>query len=406
MIAYDLDSIKNQKKTLRPKIVVLGVGGAGGNAINTINKNDIKNIECIALNTDIQALENVNSKYKIQIGTQISQGMGTGANPEIGRIAAEEDINSIIEIIDTADIVFLIGGLGGGTGSGAMPVIAKILQERQILSIAIVTKPFVFEGSRRMQVAQNALNKIEELADTLIVIPNQKLFDCEEEENISLKDAFEEVNKVIVNCIKAVSETIYGSGHVNVDFADVKTTMTRMGKAMIGMGSASGENRAKKAIESVLSSPLLEHTSLKGAHSILLNISGGEDLTLNEMNIIAGYIYDQAHPDAHIIVGSNIKNEEDDSLTLTLIATGFEDQIKTRNAHKHNSYSTYSNNYSQNTSYNNFQQNYKNNINSAPINNTYNDKNITNQNQTTESQNNIDVPAFFRKINNEQQNIK
>jgi len=418
MITYDLDFILT--KQIRPKITVLGIGGAGGNAINAIIAKNIKNISCIAINTDLQALENVNAQNKIQIGIQTAQGMGTGANPEIGRIAAEEDIQKIIESIDASDIVFLIGGLGGGTASGAIPVIARMLQEKQILSIAVVTKPFVFEGSRRANVCNASMQKIEEYIDTLIVIPNQKLFESDLSESIPLMEAFEKVNESIVDSIKAVSETIYSHGHINVDFADVKATMTRMGKAIIGIGKSSGENRAEKAIENAISSPLLELASLKGARSILLNISGNKTLSLSEMNIIAGYIHDEVHPDAHIILGSSIKEEYGDELTLTLIATGFEDQ-KIKTSQRSSLYNGYSVGGIQ-QNYNKYNTNMQNNIN-QPVNQGnlyngnsygYNNQELNNQNnindknnmnlqnnkvQNTNQQNFIDIPAFFRKNN-------
>jgi cell division protein FtsZ len=420
MITYDLDYI--QAKQIRPKITILGVGGAGGNAINAIIAKNIKNITCVAINTDLQALENINIQNKIQIGIQTAQGMGTGANPEVGRIAAEEDIQKIIESIDQSDIVFLIGGLGGGTASGAIPVIARMLQEKQILSIAVVTKPFIFEGSRRAHVCQAAIQKIEEYIDTLIVIPNQKLFESDTSDSIPLMEAFERVNEVIVDSIKAVSDTIYSHGHINVDFADVKTTMTRMGKAIIGIGKASGEKRAEKAIEKAIASPLLELASLKGARSILLNISGNKTLSLSEMNIIAGYIHDEVHPDAHIILGSSIKEEYEDELTLTLIATGFEDH-KVKTSQRNNIYSGYSvggiqQNYNKyNTNMNNpgnnnighgnmyntmnygyVNQDLTNNQNNISEKNNINSQNNKQQNATQQN-NFIDIPAFFRKNN-------
>ena len=337
---YDIDAM--MKVDIRPKITVIGIGGAGGNMLNAIVKEGINNINYIALNTDFQALSNVNVEDKIVLGSSLTAGMGTGANPEIGKIAIEENIDLVLEKISDSDIVFLLAGLGGGTGSGVLPLLAKILQEKQILSIALVTKPFFFEGSRRMQVAQQAILKIEEYVDTLIIIPNQKLFESNTAQDISLCVAFDKINTLMVDSIKAVTETIFSPGHINVDFADIKTTMSKMGRAVIGIGRGSGEKRATEAIQGAINSPLLENNSLKGARSILLNIHGDDSLSLQEMNIIAGFVHDEAHPEAHIIVGSSInKVRDDNSITLTIIATGFEDQLKTRiqnknNIHMHN----------------------------------------------------------------------
>lgn len=425
MIVFDNDYyIENSiEQTIRPKITVLGLGGAGGNALNTIANQNIKNLSCFALNTDIQALKNIKNAKTIQLGINTTAGMGTGANPEIGKISAEEDLEKIIECIGDSDIVFLIAGLGGGTGSGALPVIARVLQEKQILSIGIVTKPFSFEGLRRANVANAALQKVEEYLDTLIVIPNQKLFEKENSEEIKVKDAFEDVNNVIANSIRAVTDTINNTGHINVDFADIKTTMTRMGRALIGIGKSAGENRAVEAIDNALLSPLIENTSLKGARSVLINIQGDDSISLKELNTVASYIQEQVHPEAHIIIGSSIGNafsQNKDELILTIIATGFEDQIKTRTANRYNNIYGYSSNvytppqnkyqnpYSQQNSFSNnnssqqnqsFQNNYKeneNNINPSVQNSGINNK----------QQNNLEIPTFLRKqnINNSQTN--
>jgi cell division protein FtsZ len=406
MVCYDTDFIS--PLTIRPKITVLGIGGAGGNTINAIIKQHINNIYCAALNTDAQALDHVICETKLQLGCSTSNGLGTGANPEIGRLAAEEEIEKIIGLVHDSDIVFLIAGLGGGTGSGALPVIARMLQEHQILSIAIVTKPFLFEGSRRMNVAQNALQKVEEYVDTTMVIPNQKLFEQDNSQEIPLMQAFEKINTVIVDCIKAVADTIFNPGHINVDFADMKTTMTRMGRAVIGIGKASGANRAQEVIEKTLNSPLLEHTTLKGARSILLNIHGNHSLTLHEMNTIAGFVHEQAHPDAHIIVGSSISENMQDELQLTMIATGFEDfSQKNKPINRNAPHQNYYNNYQQKPIINNQNQHYNQKQQSyyqpqQPSQSSY-DSQYTTQKQdivTTQAHaNNIEVPTFFRKNN-------
>lgn len=330
MIKFDMN-FSEERIRVKPKIVILGIGGAGGNMLQSVSESGIMHVELVALNTDIQALETLQIENKIVLGESLTSGMGTGANPDVGKVAVEENIDQILEIIADSDIVFLLAGLGGGTGSGALPVLARILQEKQILSVALVTRPFFFEGGRRMQVAQTALQKIEEIVDTLIVIPNQKLFESENSENISLVAAFNRINSVVVDCVKAVTNTIFSPGHINVDFADIKTTMTRMGKAVIGIGKGNGEKRAFDAIQNALSCPLLEHNSLKGARSILLNIHGDDTLSLQEMNIIASYVHDEVHPEAHIIVGNSLKKGSgNDEVSLTIIATGFEDQLKSR----------------------------------------------------------------------------
>lgn len=396
-------------------IKILGIGGAGGNAVENLLDEKFNGVECCVLNTDIQALSKNKVENKIQLGCKSIGGIGTGANPEIGKMAAEEDIELILSLVDDADIVFLVGGLGGGTGSGAIPIIAKILQERQILSIALVTKPFLFEGSRRMNTAQEALEKLEHLVDTLIIIPNQKLFEADKENYTPLIEAFGMVNRVICNCIKTVIDTIQNTGNINVDFADIKTTLTRMGKAVMSIGKASGESRAENAINSAVSSPLLEHTSLKGARSILLNISGDKTLSLHEMSIIAGYVHDQAHPEAHIIVGSVISEIPTEELSVTIIATGFDDPLKTRNINKQGPFYNSFNGYSQsqqampylNKTYTRENKNIED----------FSQKNYTgvnnyakaakplsqNNNQSNNEENsNIEIPAIFRKLMHDQ----
>ncbi len=404
MIMYDIDAVT--QVDVRPKITVIGIGGAGGNMLNAIVKEGLSNVKYIALNTDFQALSNVNVEDKIVLGASLTGGMGTGANPEIGKLAIEENLDQVLEKINDSDIVFLLAGLGGGTGSGVVPMLAKILQERQILSIAIVTKPFLFEGSRRMQVAQQAIMKIEEYIDTLIIIPNQKLFECDGMQDISLCDAFNKINSLMVDSIRAVTDTIFSPGHINVDFADIKTTMSKMGRAVIGIGRGTGEKRAVDAIGNAITSSLLENNSLKGARSILMNIHGDESLSLQEMNIIAGFVHDEAHPEAHIIVGSSInKNKEDDSITLTIIATGFEDQLKTRiqnknNIHLHNqSQMHYQSSMQKQNFYN------QHGINNAAINQGFfhgntSDKNVDlQQKQGDNFSKNIDIPTYLRNQN-------
>jgi cell division protein FtsZ len=393
MIMYDTES-----KTLQmgPKITVIGVGGAGGNAINTITKQNIKNIECIAVNTDLQALESVSCNKKLQIGIQTTNGMGTGSNPEIGRASAEESIEKILESVKYSDIVFLVAGLGGGTGSGALPIIAHALQEQQILTVGIVTKPFMFEGARRMSIATNSLECIEDFIDTLIVVPNQKLFEMENAENTTLQDAFESINLVITDCIKAVSETIYNTGNINVDFADIKSIMTGMGRAVIGIGKGKGENRAQDAIDSAITSKFLENTSLKGTRSILVNISCDSTLSLQEMNLIASYMHEKANSDAHIIIGSTISENASDELTLTIIATGFEDQMRKKSYINKNPY------LSKPKQQNRFFQQQPNESNMQKHFNEGHHQQQEYQQQKTQElsiQQDLDIPAFLRRNN-------
>ena len=404
MIKFDTDQVNHVNHLyphMKPKITIIGIGGAGGNMLQAVFDAKITPLTLVALNTDFQALETLNIPKKLVLGASLTSGMGTGANPEVGKIAVEENIEEIVSIVSDSDIVFLLGGLGGGTGSSVLPVIARILQEKQILSVALVTKPFFFEGARRMQVAQAALQKIEEIVDTHIVIPNQKLFDSGDLENISLVDAFSKINTVVVGCIKAVTETIFFPGHINVDFADIKTTMTRMGKAVMGVGKGIGEKRAFEAIQAALACPLLEHNSLKGARSILLNIHGDKSLSLQEMNIIATYVHDEVHPDAHIIVGNSLKsNSEENSVTLTIIATGFEDQLKSRLQNKAAiNYSPQG--YYPNTQTNN---NFKTGVQQAMASSfhhgqSFSEKNPEVQRFTDNSAKNLDIPTFFRNQN-------
>lgn len=321
MIAFD-DG--NNCKNLSAKIKVLGVGGAGNNTVNSMLKHEYdSNIEFIIANTDAQALEASEAKTKIQLGVKLTKGLGSGANPEIGKRAAEEDLDKILEVVDEADIVFLAAGMGGGTGSGALPVIAKALKEHNILTIAIVTKPFVFEGKRRTKVAENSIKELHNHVDTLIVVPNQKLLDLVGE-NIPMIEAFEMINDILYQSVKGISYIITKSGHINVDFADLKVIMKDMGRAVMGTGRATGTSRAIQATREAISSPLLENMNISGAKGVLLNISGGPSLSLQEIHEAASVIYEQADEDANIIIGSVIDSTMNDDVIVTVIATGCE----------------------------------------------------------------------------------
>ncbi len=312
-------------------IKVLGVGGAGSNMVNTmiqsgiINGADYNSIEFIVANTDAQSLRISRAPVNIQLGVKSTKGLGAGANPELGRRAAEEDIEKIIEAVRDADVVFLLGGLGGGTGSGALPVIAKALRDQDILSIGAFTKPFTFEGKRRLKVAQESLDLLEQIIDTLIVIPNQNLIDLVDKK-VSLMNAFGMINDILNQLIKAIGDIIIRPGHINVDFADVKTIMKQKGYSVISTGKAAGENRALDAAMLAISSSMLDNAQIAGARYVLLNISGNSTLGLHEVSTAASVIYEQAHEDATIIVGTAFDEKLEKDLMVTVIASGFAKQ--------------------------------------------------------------------------------
>jgi cell division protein FtsZ len=325
MIELELD----KKKQLVPavSIKVIGVGGAGGNTINSMIAADTENIEFIAANTDAQALDLSKADHAIQLGIKSTKGLGTGANPELGKRAAEEDIEKVMELLADADIVFLTGGLGGGTGSGGLPVVARALKEKGILTVAVVTKPFLFEGKRRAKLAEESLERLKKEVDTLLVIPNQKLLEVVDK-HVSMIDAFAMINDVLNRSVKGIADIIAKPGHINVDYADVRAIMKDMGLAVMGTGKASGENRAEQAALEAITSPLLENMSINGARSVLLNISGGANLGLHEINAAASVIYEQAEEQANIILGSVINPELTDEVVVTVIATGFDQQAR------------------------------------------------------------------------------
>lgn len=304
------------------RIKVIGVGGGGGNTINSMIDAQFHGIEFIAANTDAQALMLSKAPLKIQLGVKSTKGLGTGANPDLGKRAAEEDLSALMEHLEDANIVFLTGGLGGGTGSGALPVLARALKEKNILSIAVVTKPFDFEGKKRAQVAFDAIQLLKKEVDTLLIIPNQKLLNVVDK-HVSMIDAFAMINSILSQSVKGISDIISKPGHINVDFADVRTIMKDMGLAVMGTGRACGIDRAAQAAQQAIASPLLENMSIKGAKGVLLNISGGPDLALYEISDAAEIITQEAHPDANIIVGSVIDPTLTDEIIVTVIATGF-----------------------------------------------------------------------------------
>lgn len=303
-------------------IKVIGVGGAGGNTVDSIIASGCKNIGFITVNTDAQALEQSQAEHKLQIGVKATKGLGTGTDPELGRRSAEEDLDKILEAVGDADIAFLVGGMGKGTGSGALPVVAHALKDQGILTIAVVTKPFVFEGKHRARVADTAIESLKKTVDTLIIIPNQKLLDLVGN-NVPMIDAFSIINEVLSQSITGISDIITKPGHINVDFADVRAIMKDMGLAIMGTGRASGANRAREAATAAISSPILENMDIEGAQGVILNITGGKNLGLHEISDAASVIYEKADENANIIIGSVIDDSLNDQVHVTVIATGF-----------------------------------------------------------------------------------
>jgi len=327
MIELQDDTKKTEHVTNPASIKVMGVGGAGGNTINSLMQSGADYIQSIAVNTDAQALHLSKADNTIQVGNKSTKGLGTGANPELGKKAAEEDIDKIMDFVSDTDIVFLTAGMGGGTGSGALPVVARAMKEQNILTIAIVTLPFEFEGKRRTNVAQQAVENLKNEVDTLIIIPNQKLLDVVDK-NVSMLDAFSMINDVLVQSVTGITDIITKAGHINVDFADVRTIMKGMGLAVMGSATATGDNRAQEATLKAITSPLLENMRIKGAHGVLLNITGGKDLSLHEISEAANIIYEEAAEDAHIILGSVVDDTLENEVKVTIIATGFETEQK------------------------------------------------------------------------------
>ena len=324
MFQIDEESIKS-----RANIKVVGVGGGGSNAIKTMYQSGLSGAQFIAVNTDLQALEeHENLDCVIQLGTKLTKGLGAGANPEIGRQAAIESCDKIVSALKGADMVFITAGMGGGTGTGASGVIARIAKEQGALTVGVVTRPFFFEGQRRARHAEMGIQFLKENVDTLIVIPNQKLLKITNE-NTSLLSAFKSVDNILLKAVRGIVDLINEKGLINLDFADIKTVMSEKGLAIIGTGSAKGENRALSAGRTAISSPLLEDTSFKGASGLIINITGGPDLSLKEVNQTAELITAEAHPNAEIIFGAIVDpNQSSDEVKVTVIASGFDSSTK------------------------------------------------------------------------------
>ena len=303
-------------------IKVIGIGGGGGNAVNTMISANLGGVDFISANTDVQSLSSSTAPQKLQLGATLTRGLGAGSNPEVGRRAAIEDAEKISEILEGADMVFLTGGMGGGTCTGAAPVIARIAREMHALVVAVVTKPFLFEGKKRMKIADQGISELKAEVDTVITIPNQRLLNVVSKQT-PLTEAFRIADDVLRQAVQGISDLITEPGLINLDFADVQTIMGEMGMALMGSGSAVGEARAVEAAQRAISSPLLEESSIDGAHGVLINITGGPDLTLFEVNEAANIVFEAAHEDAHIIFGSVIDEDMGDEIRVTVIATGF-----------------------------------------------------------------------------------
>jgi cell division protein FtsZ len=316
-------SIPDTQRELKPRIVVVGVGGAGGNAVNNMIAASLEGVEFLACNTDAQALCLSKAQTKIQLGIGITQGLGAGSRPDVGRAAAEEGLDAIMQELGGAHMVFITAGMGGGTGTGGAPVLARAARETGILTVGVVTKPFHFEGAHRMRLAEQGIEELQHYVDTLIVIPNQNLFRVANEKT-TFAEAFKMADNVLYSGVRGVTDLMVVPGLINLDFADIRTVMSEMGKAMMGTGEAEGERRALDAAEAAISNPLLDDVSMKGARGVLVNITGGADLTLFEVDEAANRIRDEVDPEANIIVGSAFDPLVEGKVRISVVATGIE----------------------------------------------------------------------------------
>ena len=311
---------------LKPCITVFGVGGAGGNAVNNMISSRLEGVKFVVANTDAQALEHSQAERRIQLGETLTRGLGAGAAPAVGKAAAEETINEVMNDLQGSNMVFITAGMGGGTGTGAAPVIAKMAREQGILTVGVVTKPFHFEGSHRMKIAEQGLQELQKYVDTLIIIPNQNLFRIANEKT-TFADAFKMADDVLHSGVRGVTDLMMMPGLINLDFADIRTVMSEMGKAMMGTGEASGEKRSLHAAEAAISNPLLDNVSMKGARGVLINITGGSDMTLFEVDEAANRIRDEVDPDANIIFGSAFNASLEGTIRVSVVATGIDSHL-------------------------------------------------------------------------------
>ena len=309
--------------TLTPKISVLGVGGAGGNAVNNMIQSNLEGCEFLVCNTDAQALEGSLSDKKIQLGTHVTGGLGAGANPEVGRQAAEESLDEVMSHLEGANMAFITAGMGGGTGTGAAPVIAKAARDAGILTVGVVTKPFHFEGTHRMKMAEAGIHEMQDYVDTLIVIPNQNLFRVANEKT-TFADAFKMADSVLQSGVRGVTDLMVMPGLINLDFADIRSAMLEMGKAMMGTGEAEGERRSIEAAEAAINNPLLDDVSMKGARGVIINVTGGADMTLFEVDEACNRIRDEVDPNANIIFGSTFDDKLEGQMRVSVVATGID----------------------------------------------------------------------------------
>ncbi len=310
-------------RKLSPKITVVGVGGAGGNAVNNMITSRLEGVEFVVCNTDAQAIQGNLADHKIQLGEHITSGLGAGARPEVGRAAAEESMEEVLQFLENANMVFITAGMGGGTGTGAAPVIAKACREKGILTVGVVTKPFHFEGTLRMRMAEEGIKEMQEYVDTLIVIPNQNLFRVVNEKT-TFSDAFKMADTVLQSGVRGVTDLIVMPGLINLDFADIRSVMQEMGKAVMGTGEASGERRAIEAAEKAISNPLLDDVSMKGARGVIINVTGGYDMTLFEVDEACNRIRDEVDPNANIIFGSTFDESLEGIMRVSVVATGID----------------------------------------------------------------------------------
>jgi cell division protein FtsZ len=318
-----IDFVRPEVDELRPRISVIGVGGAGGNAIANMMNADVQGVDFVVANTDAQALNHSTADRRLQLGLKITQGLGAGSRPEIGRAAAEETIDEIMHALEGAHMCFIAAGMGGGTGTGAAPVIAKAARDKGILTVGVVTKPFAFEGARRSRSADSGIAELQQHVDTLIVIPNQNLFRLANSET-TFKQAFEMADEVLQQGVRGITDLMVMPGLINLDFADVRSVMSEMGKAMMGTGEADGDNRAIEAAEKAISNPLLDGVSMKGAKGVIISITGGEDMRLMEVDEAASHIKELVDPDANIIWGSAFNNDLGGKIRVSVVATGIE----------------------------------------------------------------------------------
>ncbi len=319
----------SQREELKPRITVFGVGGAGGNAVNNMIDKNLEGVEFVVANTDAQALQQSNATAKIQMGPKVTEGLGAGARPTVGAAAAEETIEAIVDHLAGAHMCFITAGMGGGTGTGAAPIIAQAARELGVLTVGVVTKPFQFEGNKRMRQAEEGIEALQKVVDTLIIIPNQNLFRLANERT-TFTEAFAMADDVLYQGVKGVTDLMVRPGLINLDFADVRSVMDEMGKAMMGTGEASGEDRAVQAAEKAIANPLLDEISLNGAKGVLINITGGSDLTLFELDEAANIIREKVDPDANIIVGSTLDTSMEGMIRVSVVATGIDASASNR----------------------------------------------------------------------------